>query len=401
MSYVVQCWERPFPDTLKAAAALNDQLCDATGPEPAVFAQLREALRRALREDPAFAGQGFDGLDDGAPEDGQVLSLGIPSMFIDALQPLLVREALALGLVVFDDQEGVCYHPLKGRLTHEGPEPIHPAALVPHPLRPAGHWLAAERDAQAAEPNPKSRAWIAQRRQDPAFQEALLAKQGALDGGFDSIWLQARLLKRLGPWFVAQGFVEISVDSGCTEFIRATEGGLQHWSVQLFLWGSTPAGSGPGFSIRCQLTPWLPAALAKMEGNGFPLVLPPHERWSWAKPKHKSDIMVLVQDRATLERLLDDYRFILDDVLGPLLTACRTPQGILAIARQQDDPHNPLVPTAALMKLVHWEGAPDSQALMLRLQQRMRKHEFHPAMFVWAAARLRASPETFGTMRPS
>jgi hypothetical protein len=165
--------------------------------------------------------------------------------------------------------------------------------------------------------------------------------------------------------------------------------------------GLNPAGTGPGFSVRCDLTPWLPAALAKMEGRGFPLGLPPHERWNWAKPKHKSDISVLVRDRTTLERLLDDYRFILDDALGPLLTACRTPQGMLAIARQQDDPFNPLVPAAALMKLVHWEGAPDNQALMLRLQQRMRRHECHPGMFTWAAARLRASPETFGTMRPA
>jgi hypothetical protein len=240
MSYVVHCWARPFPDTLLEADALHERLSEADGPEPVDFAHLRLALRRALGEDPALADMGFDGLEDDGLEDGQVFSLGIPSLFLDALQPLLVREALALGLVVYDDQEGACYHPLKGRLTHEGVEPIHPARLLPHPLHPAGHWLAAEMDAQAAEPSPESRAWIARRRREPAFQSALLAKQGSFDGEFDSLWLQARLLRRLGPWLVSHGFVEHSVDAGRTEFVRATEGGLQSWSAQSFLWGSTP-----------------------------------------------------------------------------------------------------------------------------------------------------------------
>lgn len=399
MSHALHIWERPLPTSLADAQAAKSRLSAESGPDPEGFAHLRKALTSALTDDPALAGMRYEGLDDGLLT-GPVRRVGVPQPFSAALVPLLVAEALALGLAVYDEQAGVCYHPLRHKLTLDGQQPIRPSDLLPRPLKAAGVWLEAQPKPQELGPDEQARAWIAQRRRLPAFQDALLAKgpQGLEPMDSDNLWMQARVLRHLGPWFTAQGFVERSSSAEATEFARLTAGGLQSWSLSHFLQGSTPSGTGPGFSVRCAIRPWLPEMLDG-PGNAFPLVPPPHEPQSWGHGRPTSETRVLVRTRAELERVLAAFRPSLDTGLLPLLEACRTPEGILALARQTGTPH-PLVPTAALQKLAHWEGAPDHQALLQQLHQRDRALGGHPANLIWPACRLRALPQAFGTMRP-
>ncbi len=401
MSYVIHCWDRPLPNTLEEADAVHESLSDATGPEPPRYAHLRSRLSQALSEDPRYAGLAFDGLPLLAGCEAPMLSVGIPSESIDLLQPLFVREALALGLFVYDDQAGCCYHPLQGEITHDGPRPLSPEELQAHPLKPAGVWLDAAANLEALPPDENITAWLAARASEPLFMQALQSQEiGSDDEPIEPLWLQGRALHWLQAWFNAQGFVERSRSAGETCFERLTEGGRQRWTLSSFEWANTETASGPGFSVRCQANLCLPKALQSEYGDGFPVAAPSYPELAWAKPRQGSDLVCLASGRARLERLLESYRHSLDTCLLPLLEACRTPRGILAIARGDDLAPHAIWPTPALLKLVHWEGAPDAAQLMTRLRRRILQLGRHPADYVWPAAELRASPETFGTMRP-
>lgn len=124
MSYVVHCWDFPIPKTLADAVRLCGELQDRSRPQNSLFLHLARQLTARhpcimeLDDDDEGA-VWTDGPLDGASDSG-VYSLGIQWQHLEAVQPFVVETATALGLVVFDDQQGAAYLPGGSVLTDDG-----------------------------------------------------------------------------------------------------------------------------------------------------------------------------------------------------------------------------------------------------------------------------------------
>jgi hypothetical protein len=125
MSYVVHIWEEPSPATWAEADALQARLDGrAAAPNPK-FAQLAQGLLQAFphRRDSLGRSPWIEGAPDGKVDEAS-WALGVDVTQIDRVMPVLVTQALALGLTVYDGQSGEAYLPGGWRVTPEGREPL-------------------------------------------------------------------------------------------------------------------------------------------------------------------------------------------------------------------------------------------------------------------------------------
>lgn len=400
MSYVIHFWDSPVPSTLAEANALHEKLSSAQGPAPRAFQALAQQLRRASAA--AFDGDegAFDGLED-EHFDSPVLSLGLPSRWLDQLRPIALREALALGLVMFDDQAATCLHPNGHLLTPEGRQPLKLDDWAPLPLPRAEAAVPPARNARALVPTEAILAWRTERAANPLFQMAAKAERvGDIDPSpIDTWWLQGRATRQLLPWLKQHGFEDLTQGETML-FSRMTPAGLQSLTLAFNDILSSPGLTGPVVRLNYRLEPWLPAALAdavQSRGDVY-LEIPPHEALAWTAREPASDMTCQVRRRGDLERLLRSLREVLSQEILPLFNACRTPAGILACVREPDRFPTRLRYSPTVLGLAHWEGAPDFYALFLDQWKRAQRAGALSNAYLWTAQALRARPGLFGAM---
>lgn len=401
MSYVIHFWESPLPSTLAEANAQHETLSSAKGPAPRALEVLARQLRRASAA--AFDGDEgvFEGLEIDALE-GPVLSLGLPSRLLDQLRPIALREALALGLVMFDDQAAQCLHPNGHLLTPEGRQPLKLDDWAPLALTPVDTPVPPVRHARALVPTEAILAWRTERAAHPLFQMAAKAERvGDIDPGpVDTWWLQGRATRQLLPWLQQQGFEDLTQGETML-FSRMTPAGLQSLTLAFNDILSSPGLTGPVVRLNYRLEPWLPAALAdavQSRGDVY-LEIPPHEALAWTARESGSDMTCQVRRRGDLERFLRSLREVLSQEILPLFNACRTPAGILACVREPDRFPTRLRYSPTVLGLAHWEGAADFYALFLAQWKRAQRADALSNAYIWTAQALRAQPGLFGAMQ--
>lgn len=124
MSYVLQIWAFPMPQSIDQVDGILDELSRRPRKPNTQFVALAQRLTArhpcitTLDEDDENA-VWTDGPMDGRT-DGPLWGIGILSQHIDTVQPFVVETATALGFVVYDDQAGACHLPGGFTLTHEG-----------------------------------------------------------------------------------------------------------------------------------------------------------------------------------------------------------------------------------------------------------------------------------------
>jgi hypothetical protein len=121
MSYVIHIWQHPATEPLPAdsqsASRWHEQLSRLSGQPSPHFTPLAQRLREIFADDPAEEDDGdFDSdsvwLEE-PPKAGtdRVWALGLNSGQLHRSMPVIVREANALGLLVYDFQTGNAYLP--------------------------------------------------------------------------------------------------------------------------------------------------------------------------------------------------------------------------------------------------------------------------------------------------
>jgi hypothetical protein len=121
MSYVVHIWQHPatepLPADFQSASYWHEQLSRLSGQPSPRFASLAQCLREIFADDPAEEDDGdFDSdsvwLEE-PPKAGtdRVWALGLNSGQLHRSMPVIVHEAQALGLLVYDFQTGNAYLP--------------------------------------------------------------------------------------------------------------------------------------------------------------------------------------------------------------------------------------------------------------------------------------------------
>lgn len=400
MSYVIHFWERPVPSTLAEANTLHETLSATQGPSPKVFRVLADQLHRASAA--LFGGEegAFEGLEL-EPNGGPVLSLGLHSKWLDQLHPIATREALALGLVMFDDQAATCLHPNGHLLTPEGRTPLKLDDWAPLPLEPAGTPVPPVRQARALVPTEDILQWRRERDAHPLFQVAAKAERvGDIDPSpVDLWWLQGRATRMLLPWLQQQGFEDLTRGE-TLRFARMTPAGLQTLTLDVGEILSSPGLTGTVVRLNYHLEAWLPADLNTALGarTQIYLEMPPHEALAWTAREAASDMTCRVRHRGDLERLLRSLRDVLTHEILPLFNACRTPAGLMACVREPERVATRLRYSPTVLALAHWEGAPDFHALFLGQWKRAQRDGAMSNAYIWTAQALRALPALFGAL---
>lgn len=406
MSYVIHVWQRPLPGTLAEANILHTQLSKTRGAAPDVFKVFAAHVRRAATAALGSAAADIDGIEHDRFT-SPVLNLGLPTRWLAPLQALVAREALALGLVLFDAQAGTCLHPNGHLLTADGHQPLPLEDWAPLPLPTASAAVPPTRHSRALVPTEAILTWRAERAAQPSFQEASSARRvGEIDPRpIDGPWVQGRATQQLLPWLRQHGFEDLT-ESDETSFKRMTPAGLQ--TLQLRFQDLTGGTGSAGTVLRLayRLEPWLPASLQaciSSDGGGpIPLEPPPHQALAWAAPEANhgtaSTTTCHVRNRGELELLLRGLREVLRQEVFPLFDACRTPAGILACVRQTQELPAALRHATAVVALAHWAGAPDFHALLLSQWRRAMRADAVSNAYLRAAQGLRAQPGLFGAM---
>lgn len=114
MSYIVHVWESPVPSSVQEAEQIHRQLAAQTTPQNPRFIELAHRLTQRF---PCMSTMGDNEAEDAvwtdAPLDGctphPCFALGIRTDALSEVMPLLVAEARALGLVLYDMQDA-CVH---------------------------------------------------------------------------------------------------------------------------------------------------------------------------------------------------------------------------------------------------------------------------------------------------
>lgn len=124
MSFVVQIWAHPIPDTFEQAVQLASDLPRVTCPPQPAFRLLARQLTSRYPcitelddDDPAAVWT--DGPLDGVT-DKATLGLGIVTEHLDEVLPFVIETATSMGLVVFDGQHGRVSLPQGTVLNREG-----------------------------------------------------------------------------------------------------------------------------------------------------------------------------------------------------------------------------------------------------------------------------------------
>ncbi len=400
MSHVIHVWQRPLPGSLAEANILHTQLSKTRGAAPDVFKVFAAHVRRAATAALGSAAADIDGIEHDRFT-SPVLNLGLPTRWLAPLQELVAREALALGLVVFDAQAGTCLHPNGHLLTADGHQPLPLEDWTPSPLPTASAAVPPTRHSRALVPTEAILAWRAERAAQPSFQEASSARRvGEIDPRpIDGPWVQGRATQQLLPWLRQHGFEDLTESDELT-FKRMTPAGLQTLQLRFqHLTGGTGL-TGPVLRLAYRLEPWLPAALQACidSDGGGPIALepPPHQALAWTDPESNRTTACRVRNRGELELLLRGLREVLRQEVFPLFDACRTPAGILACVR--DTQATPLRHATTVLALAHWEGAADFHTLLLSQWKRAMRADAISNAYLRAAQGLRGQPGLFGAM---
>lgn len=140
MTYVVHIWEHhPSPQTWAEADALQARLdCQPAPPNPK-FAALAAGLVQAFphRRDGQTRSPWIEGAPDGRVDHAS-WALGVDTDLMDRVLPVLVNQALALGLTVYDGQTGEVFLPGNWCLTPEGRTPVNWPEPAVEPVAAAG-----------------------------------------------------------------------------------------------------------------------------------------------------------------------------------------------------------------------------------------------------------------------
>lgn len=125
MTYVVHIWEHPSPQTWAEADALQARLDSQRAPPNPQFAVLAAGLVQAFphRRDGHARSPWIEGAPDGLVDQAS-WALGVDANQMDRVLPVLVTQALALGLTVYDGQTGEVFLPGNWCLTPEGRTPL-------------------------------------------------------------------------------------------------------------------------------------------------------------------------------------------------------------------------------------------------------------------------------------
>ncbi|TXT40330.1 MAG: hypothetical protein FD135_1354 [Comamonadaceae bacterium] len=117
MSYVLQIWESPIPNSVTEADQIHDRLSEQHTAQNPKFIELAKRLTKR------YPSAGTSGGDDeetedvwsDSPIDGEtdspVYGLGVQTEHLNAVVPFVVKTANTLGLTVYDTQAGQAFLP--------------------------------------------------------------------------------------------------------------------------------------------------------------------------------------------------------------------------------------------------------------------------------------------------
>lgn len=349
---------QPSPATWAEADALQAQLDGRAAPPNPKFVQLAQGLLQAFphRRDAQGRSPWIEGAPDGKLDEAS-WALGVDVAQIDRVMPVLVTQALALGLTVYDGQSGEAYLPGEWRLTPEGREPLD---------------------------------W-------PAQPQAT-AEPEMVDG---RVYLEARVRALVLPPLEPRGFGLVWRTGLQTHDIlclsRQTALGEQRIAMTPESWSDRHWD----MRLSCEIEPRLPADLAKWcePQHTIPLVsadVPDlaafHRNPGVRKP---FEAAFRCQGKEQLERFLCLYAAWVERELLPLLETCADLAGYLG-ADGCEGGQGVLVKAAvAGLALAHCVGDPQ---LALRAQRygQQRSPDPRPDLFNRRLAGLATFPQYFG-----
>ncbi len=326
MSYVVQLWESPVPDSLDQACEMLERLSEEGVPAPAPD-KFRALIARLVAHFPQEVGaadpNGPTWLVPAPPRlewDGAVFSLALYGDGPAELIPVLEDEAQALGLVLLDEQAGTVQLP-DGRLFgHDGR--LERSAVVP--------------GAAAAVPPD----WRAQR-----LSERLA---------------QAMTRERLLPALAPLGF-RLVAGENYSQFRRRTEAGEQVIQV------TRPPPGTINHQLTCRLELEVDAAIETALAPMYPISVCLHSGADF--PNHALHCQYLsvwehraetsVEFSAWLEVALD----LLLNKYIPFLNRCQTAADIL---REDEENIASLGVSISFLALAHSLGRQDLGAIIER-----------------------------------
>ena len=348
MSYVVHLWEEAAPASLQDADRLHVRLAGTPAAANPKFAQLARAL---IQRFPAeVGGRGAEGAAwVEAPPDGQtdtrVYSLGLVGEGVTQLLPVLIAQAGALGLTVYDDQAARASLPGGAVLGEPGP---------------------GQASAEASEaPAPVT---VAQ--------------------------LKARFRAVVLPALAGGGF-KLQPEKLGLSFIRQRAIGEQKLLVEF-----EAAGLYTSIRLAGVIMPTLPAALTQAVGPGIRISLQtvngrPLE--AFQAPGESGRRGFLVDGAASAERFVAGYVAQVQQAWLPFLDAAVDVAGFLACDREGGRFDVLCRPSYGTLGLAHWTGAPDFDALAA---DHARRHGPDPGtarVLQSVVSRLKARPDLFGT----
>jgi hypothetical protein len=130
MSYVLQIWENPIPNSVTEADQIHDRLSEQHTAQNPKFIELAKRLTKRYPS-AGTSGGGDEEAEDvwsDNPIDGEtdspVYGLGVQTEHLNAVVPFVVKTANTLGLTVYDTQAGQAFLPNGKVLTLPGQAPV-------------------------------------------------------------------------------------------------------------------------------------------------------------------------------------------------------------------------------------------------------------------------------------
>jgi hypothetical protein len=354
MSYVVHLWEEASPSSLHEADRLHERLAGTAAAANPKFAQLSRALIERFPAEVGGRGEQGESWVESPPDgrtDTRVYSLGLYGGGIDRLLPVLVTEAMALGLTVYDDQAGRAYLPGGWVLDHEGRHALDQSAVTA----------------------------------DPGITMAQAKAR-----------YQAVVVPALQPF----GF-RFQSDKGQWHLTRTCPLGEQRITLAV-----RDGAYGLEFQPTGSVTPVLPPGLAPAIGPSVRVRFEtrdcePIEYRFWLnrdQPRARHDLRTFVVDNAAaLDDFLQSYRDLLLRSVRPFLDATQTAPAFVDASLRPDAWQASFKPLYATLAVAHWLGSADFDALVETIAASMGGDPGTLRILATIVGRLEASPQHFGT----
>jgi hypothetical protein len=352
MTYVVHLWEEAAPATLQAADQLHERLAGTPAAANPKFARLARALIERFPAEVGGRGEATASWVESPPDgrtDTRVYSLGLYDEGITELLPVLVAQATALGLTVYDDQAGRAYLPGGQVLDGAGRAVLEPDTVLNTPT-------------------------VAQAR--AAFKREVL------------------------PSLAAAGFQLTSHNLGL-DFIRHRPSGQQKLTVEL-----QALVQALQVKPSTMIYPDLPPGIALAIGPGprpvpvFARRVSPLEVFAPARaqpdvPRYPE---FLAADETQLQALARAYLAHVQALWLPLLDAIAEPPALVQCDRDPAPHEVHFRSSYGMLGMAHWVGAPDFDAIVEAHAGRMAATTMRglvPVLY-GMADKLRALPQYFG-----